>query len=74
METRFTLEVHVYGLLCEQFVSILVIEDVDVVYRQEFSAGYGYVCHAQEKHMGWVWSNVPGFLLAVRVVEVRYEV
>ena len=51
METRFTLEIHVYGLLCEQFVSILVIEDIGVVYRQEFSAGYGYVCHAQEKHM-----------------------
>ena len=33
METRFTLEIHVYELLCEQFVSILVIEDVDIVCR-----------------------------------------
>lgn len=35
----------------EQPVSIFVIEDVDIVYRQESFTGYGYVCHAQEKHM-----------------------
>ena len=52
METRFTLEIYVSGLLCERFVSILVVGDVDVVYQQEFSAGYGYVYHAQERHMG----------------------
>lgn len=42
-------EIHVYKMACEHFVPILVIEDVEVVYGQEISGDYGYLCHPQDR-------------------------